>query len=252
VPPRGEGRDRIDYVLTAGRTETISSLIVGEQGGPDVDIAVAPWPSDHRAVVTAFEVVPVAAPPLIAVTPRKVTEGTAFLVRTWDPGGDDWTVLIVRRGAGPADALTGVREMPHSYQRAIPLSSLGLAPGDYDALLIGDAGEVLARDAFTVATRGARPDVTPVEATIRAGTPIRVRWRDAPGDLRDWIGLYKAGETDVTRYLGFTYTDALFAGETVLTPDEEHKPLSPGEYEVRLLHDETYVVLASARIRITP
>ena len=250
VPPRGEGRDRIDYVLTAGRTETIYSLIVGEQGGPDVDIAVSPWPSDHRAVVTTFEVVPNEAPPMISVTPRKVTVGEAFLVRTYDPFGEDWTALVVRRGAGPAAALTGVREMPHSYQRAIPLSSQGLEPGYYDAILVGDAGEVLTRDAFAVAARGARPELAPVESTVRAGAPIRVRWRNAPGDLRDWIGLYKAGEIDVTRYLGFAYTDALFVGETALTPGEADVPLAPGDYELRLLHDETYVVLASARVRI--
>jgi len=252
VLPRGEGPDRIDYVLTAGRTETISALIVGEQGGPDVDIAVSPWPSDHRALVSTFEVVPIAAPPMISVTPRRVTAGEAFLVRTYDPFGEDWTALVVRRGAGPATALTGVREMPHSYQRAIPLSSHGLEPGYYDAILVGDAGEVLARDAFAVAARGARPEVAPVEGTARAGMPIRVRWRNAPGDLRDWIGLYKAGETDVTRYLGFAYTDALFVGERVVAPDEANQPLPPGEYEIRLMHDETYVVLASARFKIAP
>jgi endonuclease/exonuclease/phosphatase family metal-dependent hydrolase len=252
VMPRGEGRDRIDYVLTAGRTETISSLIVGEQGGPDVDIAVSPWPSDHRALVSTFEVVPIDAPPMISVTPRKVTTGESFLVRTYDPFGEDWTALVVRRGAGPAAAITGVRKMPHSYQRTIPLSSHGLEPGYYDAILVGDEGEVLARDAFAVAARGARPEVAPVEGTVRVGAPIRVRWRNAPGDLRDWIGLYKAGETDVTQYLGFTYTDALFVGEKVVAPDEADRPWPPGDYELRLMHDETYVELASARIKIAP
>ena len=80
----------------------------------------------------------------------------------------------------------------------------------------------------------------------------RFRWRNAPGDLRDWIGLYKAGETDVTQYLGFTYTDALFVGEKVVAPDEADRPWPPGDYELRLMHDETYVVLASARIKIAP
>ena len=74
----------------------------------------------------------------------------------------------------------------------------------------------------------------------------------APGDLRDWIGLYAAGETDVTRYLGFVYTEAAFAGEAVVVPDDEHQPLPPGHYELRLLHDETYVVLASARLEVVP
>jgi endonuclease/exonuclease/phosphatase family metal-dependent hydrolase len=250
IQPRSEGRDRIDYVLTAGRTETLSSQVVGEPGGPDVDIAVSPWPSDHRAVVSTFRVVPVDAPPLIAVTPRRVEEGGTILVRTYDPGGDDWTAYVVRRGAGRAEVLAGVKEMPHSYQRTVPLSTLGLAPGDYDALLIGDDGQVLKGNAFTVSARDARPEITPVESVLAPGGPIRVRWRNAPGDLRDWIGLYAAGERDVTRYLGFVYTEAQFAGEAVVAPDIAARTLPPGNYELRLLHDETYVVLASARFAV--
>ena len=46
-----ETPDRIDWVLSAGPTETISSGVVGEEGGPDVDVGVSPWGSDHRAVV---------------------------------------------------------------------------------------------------------------------------------------------------------------------------------------------------------
>jgi hypothetical protein len=158
----------------------------------------------------------------------------------------------VRRGADATQALTGVRAMPHSYQRTVRLSTQGLAPGDYDALLIGDDAKVLKRNAFTIAPRDARPEVIAIEAALRAGAPVKVRWRAAPGDLRDWIGLYPAGETDVTQYLGFVYTEALFAGEAVLLPDDDHRPLPPGEYELRLLHDESYVVLASARFSVLP
>ena len=252
LQPRGEGRERIDYVLAGGRAETRSSQIVGEAGGPDVDIAVMPWPSDHRAVVSSFEVVPVEAPPLIAVTPRRVTAGETFLLRTWDPEGEDWTGLVVRRGEAPSQALTGVREMTHSYQRAVPLSTVGLEPGEYDALLIGNDGRVLARNAFAVAVPGATPEVAAIERSVRVGAPIKVRWRNAPGDLRDWIGVYADGDPDVTRYLGFVYTEAAFDGEAVLTPDPGDEPFPPGEYELRLLHDESYVVLARARFSIVP
>jgi hypothetical protein len=91
-----------------------------------------------------------------------------------------------------------------------------------------------------------------VETTLGPGAPIRVRWRNAPGALRDWIGIYKADETDVTRYLGFVYTEALFAGEAIVEPDDASRPLTPGDYELRLLHDETYVVLASTRFSVVP
>ena len=52
-----EVHDRIDWVLAAGPAETEESEILGEDGGPDVDIAAGnPFPSDHRGVVSTFSV----------------------------------------------------------------------------------------------------------------------------------------------------------------------------------------------------
>ena len=245
-------RSRIDYVFTGGRSETLASQVVGEIDGPVTDIAIFPWPSDHRAVVSSFRVVPVDAPALIAATPRLVQPGASVLVRTWDPFGPSWTALIVPRGGEPRDALTGVRDMIHDWQRMIPISTIGLSPGDYDALLVGEDGSVLKRSAFTVAVPDARPEIEAVSAAARMGEPIRVRWRGAPGDLRDWIALYRAGETDVSQYLGFTYTEAAFAGEAAIVPDATDDRIVPGDYELRLLHDESYVVLAKSGIKLLP
>lgn len=245
-------RIRIDYVFAAGPSETLASQVVGEVEGPVTDIAVFPWPSDHRAVVSTFRVVPIDAPALIAATPRSVQEGAAVSVRTWDPEGPAWTALIVRRDGMPADALTGVRDMPHDWQRMIPVSTIGLPPGDYDALLVGEDGAVLRRSAFSIATPGARPEVEAITATVTQGEQVKVRWRHSPGDLRDWIGVYRAGETDVSRYLGFVYTESAFAGEAGFLPGPGGEPLPPGEYELRLMHDESYVVLARASFTLLP
>ncbi|HWN06633.1 MAG TPA: endonuclease/exonuclease/phosphatase family protein [Steroidobacteraceae bacterium] len=245
-------RSRIDYVFTGGRSTTVGSGIVGELDGLETDIEVFPWPSDHRAVVSTFQVVPADAPALISAAPRLVQQGASVLVRTWDPHGPAWTALVVRRGGEPRDALTGVRDMPHDYQRTIPLSTVGLAAGDYDVVLVGEDGAVLRRSAFTIAAPGARPEIVAISPSTRIGEPIRVRWRNAPGDLRDWIGLYRAGETDVSQYLGFIYTEAAFAGETSFVPDATDGRIVPGDYEIRLLHDESYVVLAKAPITLAP
>jgi len=245
-------RIRIDYVFAAGPSKTLASQVIGEIDGPVTDIAVFPWPSDHRAVVSTFRVVPIDAPALIVATPRRVPEGTTVSVRTWDPEGPSWTALIVRRGGTPADALTGVRDMPHDWQRMIPVSMVGFSPGDYDALLVGDDGSVLRRSAFTVVKSGAVPELEVITATVKQGQPVRVRWRDTPGDLRDWIGVYRAGETDISSYLGFAYTEAAFTGEAAFMPGPGGEPLAPGEYEVRLMHDESYVVLAKARFTLLP
>jgi len=86
---------------------------------------------------------------------------------------------------------------------------------------------------------------------VALGAPIRVRWRDAPGDLRDWIGLYRAGDADVSRYLGFVYTEAAFSGEASIIPSAaDGTALPAGDYELRLMHDESYVVLAKAPVAI--
>jgi endonuclease/exonuclease/phosphatase family metal-dependent hydrolase len=243
-------RSRIDYVFTAGRSEVTASQVVGELDGPVTDIAVFPWPSDHRAVVSTFRTVPIDAPALVAATPRRVPEGAAVSLRAWDPHGPGWTALVVRRGGAPRDALTGVRDMPHDWQSMIPVSTIGLAPGDYDALLVGEDGAVLRRCAFSIDESGAEPAIEVPEPSVARGEPIRVRWRHAPGDLRDWIGLYRAGDADVSRYLAFVYTEAAFAGEASLVPAAADGALPAGEYELRLMHDESYVVLAKAPVTI--
>ena len=46
--------DRIDFVFACG-TKIIGSKVVGEND-KNADIVVAPWPSDHRAVVSEFEI----------------------------------------------------------------------------------------------------------------------------------------------------------------------------------------------------
>src|SRR5689334_15647306 len=51
----GDPKDRIDFVYAAG-ARTTASRIVGEPGAPGISASVAPWPSDHRLVVSTFQV----------------------------------------------------------------------------------------------------------------------------------------------------------------------------------------------------
>ena len=45
---------------------------MGERGSKYSDIVVSPWPTDHRAVVSEFEVTPAPAPTLVSVRSRLV------------------------------------------------------------------------------------------------------------------------------------------------------------------------------------
>ena len=49
----------------------------------------------------------------------------------------------------------------------------------------------------------ARPEIDAADPVLVPGAPVRVRWRNAPGELRDRVGLYRAGEVDVTRDIAF-------------------------------------------------
>lgn len=252
VPPPSPGLDRIDFIFSAGRTTTLASRVVGEQGGPDVGIGIFPWPSDHRAVVSTFKVIPSPAPAMLSVTPRRVLEGDTFLLRTYDPTGDRWNAAILRRSGEPKDALIAISDLINGYQRTIRLGTQDLAPGNYDALLISHDRKVLKRHAFTVAPAGSKPGISLLEPSVKRGAPIRFRWHDTPGDLRDWVGIYAAGDPDAMRYLGFAYTEAMFDGEGSIQPDVDHGSLAPGEYELRLMHDETYVTLSKVRFTVRP
>jgi endonuclease/exonuclease/phosphatase family metal-dependent hydrolase len=247
----GETMDRIDYVYAA-HADTLSSEIVGEDGGPDVAISVTPWPSDHRAVVSTFSVVPMEAPALVAVEPRLVTEGEMFLVRVNSPDRADWAVSIVPRGGAAAtDTITGVEGIEAYWRSSVKFSTFGLAPGAYDAVMLDVEGAENARTQFSVVAEGGRATVTVVAPEVKVGDPVTVRWAGAPGTRFDWIGIYRRGEPSVYNYLAFAYTGATLEGEITLTPDLYYEELGPGEYEIRLMADDAYMTLAAAPFTIS-
>lgn len=58
APGENDPQDRIDFVWYAGPAKVLSSELVGEDNAADVTFSVMPWPSDHRAVVSSFSVIP--------------------------------------------------------------------------------------------------------------------------------------------------------------------------------------------------
>ncbi len=245
-----ETHDRIDYVWSANAT-ILNSEIVGEAGNPQVDIAVMPWPSDHRAVVSTFRVAPIEAPPLIGVEPRAVVAGDTFLLRASMPGQADWTGVITRRGGDARkDALTGIEAVGSWERPSIKLATAGLEPGRYDAVLLEREGKELARTRFSVMAPDQRAAVAVARPRYAPGEPIEVSWSGAPGFRFDWVAIYARHGANVYGYLGFAPTNALHEGMVLLDAAAVPRPLPPGDYEVRLMHDDHYAVLASAAFSV--
>ena len=242
-----ESLDRIDMIWSGGKTTTLKSEIIGERNNPAVSIAIDPYPSDHRAVVSTFRVNPAPAGAMITVEPRSLREGAEFLVRFQTPGFADWGLAVVPRGKDAAkEAVIRIPgPIPFSYRSTMKLASLDFAPGAYDAILLDGKGGELTRTSFYVLAKDAVPELKLPKNEYKAGEAITVSFSNAPGMKNDWIGVYAAGDRDLYGgYKSFKYTGAKVEGTVTL------EPLPPGEYELRLLREDSYVMLASIRLRV--
>jgi hypothetical protein len=101
-----------------------------------------------------------------------------------------------------------------------------------------------------VLPRGAQPRIAATQGSFAAGEPIRLRWRNAPGNKLDWIGIFRAGPLDVYDYLGFSYLGALPHGSVSFAPGDLYTKLKPGRYVAGLFLDDGYSVLARTTFRV--
>jgi endonuclease/exonuclease/phosphatase family metal-dependent hydrolase len=248
-PPRIRRRetlDRIDWVLARGPATTLSSSLVGEAGGPDVDIGLERWGSDHRAVASGFDVRGAEAPPLVVTDERVVERGEPVTIRYTSFRGRRIGVLPAR-GRRPLVTLP----IGDSSDHLAGFFGTGtLRPGRYRAALIGEEGRVLDTSSFWVTRRGARPRIRSAQPVYRRGEPVRLRWSAAPGNKYDWIGIFPATRSlNVYGYLGFSYVDALPQGRIALTK-ADLGTLAPGRYVAGLFMDDGYSLLARTSFRV--
>ena len=242
--------DRIDWVLSAHATP-LASQVVGEVGGPDVDLGVSPWPSDHRAVISTFEVVPVDAPALIAVEPTRIVGSSDFVIRANLPGFPTWSAYVVPRGGdATTDAITGIGDVDMLDRPSVRLTGRALKPGAYDAVLLDAGGVEQARTQFTVVAADAEPRLWLDKAEYTVGETITVNWSGTMGERFEWLGTYPAGEPNVYNYLSFTYTGGHVDGSRTITAEDYGDPLPAGDYELRLLRDDAYGLQALATFTV--
>ncbi len=56
-PSKDEAKARIDFIFCKGPVKTINSFTIGEPHS-NSSIVITPWPSDHRALISSFKVIP--------------------------------------------------------------------------------------------------------------------------------------------------------------------------------------------------
>ncbi len=259
--------DRIDWVLTAGPTSTVTSQIVGEPGGPDVDIEIDPYPSDHRGVVSTFDVVPGDPADFVAVGERRVFTGDRLDVLFHASGKPGEKVGVVPAGSG-AGSLIASKSTGGVKDGSVAFGTGTWKPKAYEAVLLTPSGSIVSRSPFWLYEEGTPATVWTSKARYEPGEPIVVSWAAAPGWKWDWLGMYKAGKNPEPQvegctggycgnlhYLLYEYTGATIEGTTRFDesswPGYTTWPLGPGRYRVRMLLDDGYKTVAvSARFRI--
>lgn len=240
--------DRIDMIHAANIDAIVSSEIVGPGGSPDADIAVDPYPSDHRAVVSTVLLTPV-EPGLFAVAERRaVTQGEPLVVRYHAPEGEATDRIAVLPIDGTfAEALMWLPPQEAEFFGAVTFGTGTLPPGRYETAVVDGSNELLTRAMFWILPRSAQPGVD-VESTLAQGEEIEVTWENAPTNRYDWIGIYAAGDPDVYNgYYAFAYTQATSSGDYTFNADDLGEEMLPsGDYVVRLMRDDGYEVLAES------
>ena len=168
-------QDRIDYVYAAGPSVTTASRIVGEVGGPEVSVSVSPWPSDHRGVVSSFDITPATPPVFVAVGQRLVNIGENLKVIFHAPGGPNESVAIARTTASPsapplAEQPTGAGAPTDG---TLTFATSRFAPGHYRVSLLDADGTVLSHTFFWTKATADPPAGLHGEARLPGGTADR-------------------------------------------------------------------------------
>lgn len=252
--------NRIDYIWRKGRSKTLDSFIVGESGkhlfngehiNQDVRYTVTPWPSDHRAVISQFRVEPASAPLMLAINKRLVVSGETVRLQYIQK---DWTDLRVAvlpvSGMVPKDFILSKHIGNGIDRTTFVFSTLDMVPGAYMAILADSNNEELSKVLFWVTAKGEHPLLTVSKKSFKEKEPITVAWKNAPGNKWDWIAIYKTGESDVGEYLAYQYINAGIEGELTFNPQVLEKPLEKGDYELRLLSNDSFIKLTSTTFSV--
>ena len=245
--PDGAVSDRIDFIYSGGPATPLSSVVLGEERAEGVDISTSPWPSDHRAIVSTFEVSPAPVPMLLSAFPRLADEGEAVRIAYRISEGSASVRREVHVRSPGSDRLADRIELEETTPSDTVAFDTGRwEPGRYDVALV-DARGTAAETTFWVQPKGGRPEISTSKPSYGVGEPVTVRWRFAPGNRADWIAVYpRAVDPDPDRHRTWQHTRAAVEGSLMFDDRVRGFPLPPGEYAVHLLEDDGSKTLAAA------
>jgi hypothetical protein len=207
-------------------------------------------------VVSTVRVKPVEPPVFVAVEQTRVIAGERLVVRYHAPDeeGTDRLAIVRAGGAIPADEIMWLPPQEAVFFGAVRFGTGGLEAGEYHVVLVGKDDQELARQRFWLVAPDAKPVVFTSKPDFASGESITVEWLNAPARMRDWIGIYPAGNLDIYNgYLSFAYTGATVSGQRTFGADDlGDAMLPPGDYVAVLVSDDGYAILAKTSFSVVP
>ena len=243
----GAAADRIDFVYSGGPAVVLDSLLVGEKSHPEVEIPITPWPTDHRGILSTFEIEPGMPPAFIAVEQRLIEVGDKGHISFGAPDVGADRVVLVPQGDELSAAVDDI-SVDDDSQGTATFTTQDWKPGPYEAVLIAATNDELSRISFWVTAPDARPRIATRKPIYGVGEGIDVQWRNTPANRWDWVGIYKRGaDPNVASYITWFYTNSSVAGSKLMDEAAAGRwPLRPGKYSAYLLEDDSYNALARA------
>jgi hypothetical protein len=238
--PKGS-YDRIDFVyFSAG--DGVTPLASTELDGRN---SVSPWPSDHRAVLTSFKLVPpvVVAKASEPFPANQATRQALKLNLNWLAGsnatrhelffGPGSPGALVTNQVVASHVVTGLQPDTQYYWKVDAITATGRVAGDV----------------WTFRT-GHFPKLASARESYAPGEPITIRFSDGPGDPKDWVGFYAAGSPhgDGWPSIDWLNTDGTRQGTVARKAGELVFPkglAKPGRYEARFFSRSGYELLGS-------
>jgi hypothetical protein len=252
-----ETHDRIDFIWARGEEKIIGAKIIGELNGPDVDIAVNPYPSDHRGVLVDCVIKTKPAPNYIQ-TKNRIVHFNDSIVLKYNSNLKESLKLVLKDHSGRIIlSLNNVSSAKNSVQVNIPDNSVG----KIQVQLLCKDSVISQSDFWRLEAVKFQPKLLVSKNEFRGNEPITVTWENSPGDRFDWIAVYpKMANTKTdyglthqqSHYLIYKYTRGEVSGSLSLDSFSkgDYWPLPPGEYQIHLLSDDGFTSLDNKSIQI--
>jgi hypothetical protein len=241
--------DRIDFVWNAGPVETKASRVIGESRA-NADLAIRPWPSDHRSVASSFTVTPAPMPVAVVAEGESARLGLPLRARFHAEGPGDHVILTA---SGSTTALADLPAGPDP-DGTVAFETTQLEQGAYDVVLLDATDTELSRDTVVLIADGQQTALSVADPTLAGDQRLEVSWALAPGNRFDWLAVFRAGvSAKEGPYKAWRYTEARIDGSSTIGPGARGLapwPLRAGRYEVRLCLDDSYRCRASAPFRV--